>query len=357
MKMRILILADASVPHTVRWCNMLADMGLEVLLFSLETPRDPVKCDVHLWGHPPFVPFKLRYVAGIKEFSRIMKSFSPHIINPHYIPNYGFIAALVADRTPIYLSVWGSDLLVTAYSNKVKFEVTRRILKRVDFIHVDAYYMADLLTKDFKVPLQKIEVFPFGVEPEFLEAEPVKIEELPGKWTVVSHRRLDADMDPMTVLRAAKLLKDKPFRFILLSDGALRSELERVASKEGIDVEFTGRLSKPDMLKKLKQGHIWVSASLTDSTPVSLLEAMALGLFPVVSNLPVLREWVLDGLNGLFFRPSEPQDLANALMKAISDREMIRFASGVNPVIIQKRANLKSNMEKLVKRWSALVKV
>ncbi len=353
MNLRVIVLADASVPHAIRWCNMLSELGVDVLLFSLEEPRDPIKFHVHLYEPPVYVPHRLRYAAAVAELNRVIKGFKPHLLNPHYIPNYGLMSYL-ANGLPFYMSVWGSDLLLVARNTRIKRLISRKILKNAAALHVDAHHMADILKNEFGIPADRIDVFPFGVESEFLNAKPKTGVRDAVMWTVVSHRRLDRDMDPMTILRAAHLLMDEPVQFILMSDGELMGEMKDYIARHNLNVELTGRLMREQMISTLLKGDLWVSASLTDSTPVSLLEAMSLGLLPIVTNLPALREWVIDGLNGLMFEPGDAQGLANAIKLAIRNIDAFERALKLNVQLIRQKADLRSNMLRIVAKWERL---
>ncbi len=354
MSLRVLVLADASVPHAIRWCRKLIELGVETALFSLESPDlEPDFRFYHASGAP--APFhRFRYLLSVPQLNRVIEDFRPNVLNPHFIPNYGLMAVMARHNLPIYLSVWGSDLLVVPRSSGLKGAITGSILRKAHGIHVDAFLMAEILVQQFKLPGYLIDIFPFGVDDVFLKREVRFILPENGMWTVVSHRRLDPDMSPMTVLMAAERLKEQPVRFVMASDGSLRPELERYAAQKGLNVRFTGRLPLNELVELLSSAQIWVSASLTDSTPVSLLEAMALGLFPVVSNLPAVREWVIDGANGLLFWPDDPDGLAKAILQAIQTPELLQHAVQFNRKIVERKANLRKNMEKMLVKWKNL---
>ncbi len=349
MKLRALVLGDASVPHAVRWCRKLSELDVEVALFSLESPIDVLNC--RLYRGEPIAPIhRLRYLLSLKSLRKTVDDFQPHILNPHYIPNYGLMAVRLDSGLPIYLSVWGSDLLIVPKNNPIKFRVTSWILSRVDRIHVDAFTLAESLINDFGIPPSKIDVFPFGVEKVFLSSGQ---RELPrsGYIRVVSHRRLDPDMDPMTILKAAEILRDEPIEFVLLSDGSLAPELKKYVERKKLKVKFTSRLPIHELVSTLRSGHIWVSASVTDSTPVSLLEAMSLGLFPVVTNLASVREWIIHGINGMLFWPGDHIELAQTLRYIVKHPEKIGEAAELNRKIVRERADLERNMRRMVDIW------
>ena len=90
-----------------------------------------------------------------------------------------------------------------------------------------------------------------------------------------------------------------------------------------------GRLEPGHSPALLARAEIYLSASLSDSTSVSLLEAMACGAVPVVSDIDGNREWVAEGEGARLFAPGDPGSLARALERALDDpawRESARAA-------------------------------
>jgi glycosyltransferase involved in cell wall biosynthesis len=81
-----------------------------------------------------------------------------------------------------------------------------------------------------------------------------------------------------------------------------------------------------------------VSISEHDGTPNTLLEAMACGCFPVAGDLESIREWIVDGENGILVDPGNPQALAAAVNQALSDGELRERAAAQNQAIIDDRA-------------------
>jgi glycosyltransferase involved in cell wall biosynthesis len=89
------------------------------------------------------------------------------------------------------------------------------------------------------------------------------------------------------------------------------------------DVEFTGYAAvRAEYLGQLEQADLYVSTSPSDSTSVSLLEAMAAGLACVVPDIAGNREWIQDGVNGLLYPPLRAEALAAALERLGRDRAL-----------------------------------
>ena len=108
-------------------------------------------------------------------------------------------------------------------------------------------------------------------------------------------------------------------------------------------------------MDELRRATIYLSASLSDSTSVSLLEAMALGAYPVLSDIPANREWIAAPPQGLYFRPGLAEGLTRSLLEALAmPEEARRQAVRVNRREIGERAIWEENMAGLRDRFLEL---
>ena len=93
-----------------------------------------------------------------------------------------------------------------------------------------------------------------------------------------------------------------------LREEALEREVESLNINSS--VKFLGRVPHEEMPNLLAQADIYVSTSLHDGTSVSLLEAMGSGAFPVVTDIPSNREWIINGENGFLVSEDEERILS-----------------------------------------------
>jgi glycosyltransferase involved in cell wall biosynthesis len=80
-----------------------------------------------------------------------------------------------------------------------------------------------------------------------------------------------------------------------------------------------------------------------------MLEAMACGALPVMSNLESIQEWIHHGENGLLFDPTQPSDLTKCLQLALDDVDLRYRAQALNRQIIQERADYRQIMPEVRK--------
>ena len=121
-------------------------------------------------------------------------------------------------------------------------------------------------------------------------------------------------------LRAKWSLSPAPV-LVLVGEGSERQSLERSASELGIrdGVHFVGWRS--DIERIAQSFTVFTMSSRSEGTSVSLLEAMSSGLCPVVTDVGGNSAVLGPDLKHRLVAPSNPEALADALSRALVDRE------------------------------------
>lgn len=96
---------------------------------------------------------------------------------------------------------------------------------------------------------------------------------------------------------------------------------------------------------------IWVSIPESDATSISLLEAMACGSIPVVSDLPANREWIQSGVNGIVVEDLDSDFISEALTLNQSN------AIEINKKRIEQDGTKESNRAKFLQLYKTILKI
>ena len=342
-KIRVLILGDARQVHIHRWSEYLAGNGFEPLTVSLE-PVDGATGACRRIRVPRFLPDLVRYPLAVPSVLSIIHRFDPDIVNAHFVPNYGLIAAM-SGFTPWVLSTWGSDIMTLPDKSVFHMERTRRVIRRASYVTSDAEVMSHRIVELGAHP-DRVITFPFGVDRK--KFFPVKTGALPEKLRVLSNRKMETVYNIDTLVRAfVDVVRAIPDAGLTLAgSGSQRNALEAEAAKNNLTepVRFLGDVSHTGVPALLRDHAIFVSIALSDTTSVSLLEAMACGLFPIVSDIPANREWIEHGTNGLLVPPRDSARLAGAIVDAWRNPELRNEAAKKNADLIEARADWFQNM-------------
>ncbi len=103
-------------------------------------------------------------------------------------------------------------------------------------------------------------------------------------------------------------------------DGSLE-ELKKYVKENDLRVSFPGKLSKPDFISLSEDYCIFLNTSNVDNTPVSVMEAMALGLPVVSTNVGGMPYLLQNEQTGLLVPPDDPKAMTTACIKLISEPE------------------------------------
>ncbi|MGH7724694.1 MAG: glycosyltransferase [Candidatus Eiseniibacteriota bacterium] len=355
--MRIAVLGNAAVLHTRRWADALCAHGHEARVFSLEAP--PPDAAPRVGGAPITVlpalplPRAFRYPLARGATLRALHAFEPDLVEAHYVPNYGFLATLVG-RHPLAIHAWGSDLLVSAPRSWLHARRARAALARADAVFADARVLAEAAVAYGARP-ERVHVVPWGADLARFPLRPFV--QAPR---VVSVRHLEPVYDVATLIEAVPSIAASvpEARFDVAGEGPDRPALEARAQALGVQgiVRFHGRVAHETLPELLGGAAVYVSTSLSDSTSISLLEAMASGAFPVVSDLPGNREWIVSGENGLLFARGDARALADRVTDALAGPSLREAARARNRKIVEERGDFAQAVTQVTDLYAALVR-
>lgn len=114
----------------------------------------------------------------------------------------------------------------------------------------------------------------------------------------------EKSVDVLLRFWAQEMKPQDNMRLLIIGDGPEKEPLEQLAQQLGITdtVVFTGKVLHPDLPPYVHTCDIYVTASLSDTNSISMLEGMAGGL-PVLQLYDELNaDQVTDGVNGYMFR-------------------------------------------------------
>jgi len=345
---RIATLANASVIHTQRWVEHFRARGHDVGLWSLEPgPQGLATKALPRWPLPSFV----RYPLAAPALRRALEAFDPDLVDAHYVPNYGLLGAL-AGRHPLCVTAWGSDLLVLGRRGALQRARARFVLERADLVLADAENLA-AAARALGARPERVACVPWGVALERFQPAATR---QPG--LIVSMRMMEPVYDLRTVIEgvAPVLESRRDCELVLAGDGSLRSSLEALAARRlpAGRYRFLGRVAPAAIAEWLGRADLYVSAAHSDSTSLSLLEAMACGAVPVVSDLDGNREWVREGEGARLFPAGDPQALTRALQGALDDEPWRARARRLNRDRVEAHGDASRNMADVEARFVAL---
>jgi glycosyltransferase involved in cell wall biosynthesis len=110
-----------------------------------------------------------------------------------------------------------------------------------------------------------------------------------------------------------------PLRVLIVGDGPQRNELENLSLELGLGdrVLFTG--FQEDIAEWILCMDVFILPSLTEGTPIALLEAMAYGIPAIASAVGGVPQVIKHGETGILVSPGRAEEISNAILALFED--------------------------------------
>lgn len=274
-----------------------------------------------------------RLLAACRAARREARAFAPAVVHAHQLNVYGLVASVAARATdrPLVVTAWGSDVLIGAAHPGILRGVVRRILRRA--LHT---------TAESAMLIRRMRQLAPGAATEYHQINlgtpiprPTQVVRRP---LVYSNRLHKPNYNIATILRFFRewvdLRPTEGWQLVVAASGEETDRLKALAEELGISsrTQFVGWLDAAENRAWYEQAELYMSIPGKDSISVSLLEAMALGCIPVVSDIPSNREVVLDSVNGIFL--TSAAHVHERLSRLDADR-----ARRINRALVEEIAN------------------
>ena len=321
---RIVWATQSATPHDRRFIETLVDSGWSVVFLSAGGNLRDLRLAAR---HKPFVVADLETMPDMPErgiaprLKDAIAIYQPQLV---WAGPLSTVAHEVAEVTsvPLVAMSWGYDLLRDAAINPAIAESIAATMVRANRVHVDCDAGRKAAVK-LGAPQENIFQFPWGID---LTAFPLREDRNQDhQLTVVSARSMEPVYDVATTIEAfAQLTCERPdlnARLVLVGSGSLEHELHTTAADLDVDskIIWMGRVTEADLQRVIADAAVYVSSSSVDGSSITLLQAMATGVTPIVSDVGGNSEWIRHGETGLLFPAGDVPALAACLEKTLSD--------------------------------------
>ena len=182
------------------------------------------------------------------------------------------------------------------------------------------------------IPNEKIELIYNAVNTQMQNVDR-NVEKLHRQFSVpsdslicISVGRLVAIKGFDVLLQTAHLLEksSRNVHFLIVGDGESRESLAKQIEALGLgkNVTLVGYQDRASVLALVKSSDIFIMPSRYEGTPIALLEAGSLGIPIIASNVGGIPELVQDQTDALLVPPDDPQALARAVTRLITDKKL-----------------------------------
>ena len=148
--------------------------------------------------------------------------------------------------------------------------------------------------------------------------------------------------------------REPRLRLMLLGGGSQAGHLRQLLAQHGLleRVHFGGQVSGDDLPAYYRAADLYVSASHSDGSSVSLMEALASGLPVLVSDIPGNREWIGPGEGaGWLFPDGDFTALGAGMLRAAADESGLPEQRRAARTLAERRADWKQNFQQLLRAY------
>jgi glycosyltransferase involved in cell wall biosynthesis len=166
-------------------------------------------------------------------------------------------------------------------------------------------------------PAERVSVIPNGVDVQTFKPA----SHIPGASNVIfvgqfrPEKRVDLLLSAWTIVQNTC----SQAQLTLLGGGDYLDEYEQLAKQLGVHAHFVPNTDAAGVLTHLHKNSIFVLPGISEGMSNALLEAMAVGLAPIVSATPANCAVIRDGINGLCYATDSAEALAAEILQLISD--------------------------------------
>jgi len=361
--MRVLYLSQGVTVHDRRFLEAMLLGQLDVGFIRLEArdgalplPAGVLELSPTEVGNPFFHG---RFLSRRRWLREAVSNFRPDVVHAGPIQSGAFLAA-ASGVGPLISMSWGSDVLRDADHLQGRIRA-RWAFARSQLLLCDCQAVRRRAIQ-LGMPEQRIVVFPWGADLRHFRPQPARAASAADRRqrvVLVSARSLEPIYGPEILLEGfLKAWRAFPaLKLTVLGDGSLRPELQaRVQSARAESaVRFEGAVEEQRLARFFEASDLYISASRSDGSSVTLLQAMACGLPPIVSDIPANREWVTPGENGWLFEDGSPESLAQTLLGALETRGRWRPFGAASRKRVERDADWGHNQQMLLDAYDMVV--
>ncbi len=265
-----------------------------------------------------FMGGKLAWLARTKGWSHV------HVHSCANSANIAMFASIISGLT-YSLALHGPTLETYGPNQKQKWEyasfaliVSERLFKNIK------HKLSEVLPK-------QLAVAPVAVNPdEMRRCSPYTPWKIGSLLQIYSCGRLNPVKGHKYLIEALQLLRNHGFDARLKIAGedekggkGYRKEIEQIIQEKGLSqyIELLGAVSAEKNRENIEKAHIFALASLDEGISVAAMEAMAMEMPVIVTDVGGMSELVDDQVNAILVQPEKPEEIADAIVKVLNDKE------------------------------------
>ena len=374
--MKILFVTLGESIHAARWIKQLQGQGWDIHVFPhsaydqihpeledltfhalVQPPQSNISTSVRQTGLSwPLPRGRRRTTAMLQNFdyfkqparlARVIRDLKPDVIHSLEMQRCGYLTLASRKllnghpKPPWIYSSWGSDIFFFGRLPDHQPRI-REVLSTCDYFIADCERDVQL-AQDFGLRGEVLGVLPANGGFDVARLRRLGCGQPASSRKVIALKGYQSDDWGGRALNALEALRLSAsqlqgFEVVVFSaTNEVASRAEELAKEIGIQVSVLPPSPNDEIVKLMGRSRLAIGISVSDGSPVSLLEAMIMGAFPIQSDTISTGEWIRHGDNGFLVPAEEPASIARAIKRALIDDELVEQAAELNKAIADER--------------------
>lgn len=274
-------------------------------------------------------PSNIKIINYLKSFL-ILYKFKKEIKNTNIIHQHQLLGSWVTIfikfifKKPLLIRTGYDMYLFSKFENKNRFLVVLyKLLTLISLKFCDLYTVTSKSDKNFLGKKFKKYSYKILLRPNFVDNNFQTLIETRSSKKILSVGRLTYQKNFELLINQ---FKNSDFEIDIVGDGELLKPLKSLAKTNNVKVNFLGNVEFSTLLKLYNKYFFYVSTSLYEGNPKSVLEALASGCIVLASNIPNHQEIIENEENGYLFDLENP-NIVELCKKITEDKDLINKIS------------------------------
>lgn len=350
----------------------LADAGVHSEVACFDRRDEGSQAEVVAQGFGVHFLRARRTAPRVHELRRLVRTVGPDIVHTaifeaDVVGRLASVGTGVAVVTSLVNTSYGPERSADPNVGPAKLEACRQVdgwtaRHLTDHFHAITVAVKEAAVSSLRIPSERITVVERGRDPERLghpgTARRRRARRQLGladdDEVVVCVGRQEYQKGQATLLRALALLApERPGLVLLLAGrrGHASDELARLADGHPLGDRLRLLGHRDDVAELLAAGDLFAFPSVYEGLGGAVIEALALGLPVVASDLPALREILEPPLDTFLVPAGDAQKLAGAIARCLDDAALRRAVAGRARQVFEERFTLERSVEGMTRLY------
>jgi len=328
--MRLLFISDIESVHARRWASEMVHRGHKVTFLSVRPGElEGVKVLYYDPGDLP-APKWLKLIRHLWFILRewwLIRWGGFDIIHVHFL-RADAIGWVATHHPRSVISVWGSDVrLVQEGGDPRRIGLRRRALEKAALVTATNQFLENR-AKQLTPRIKRVEVVPFGVDlSRFNRSSWIPPSSNVVRFLSIKPRLLHTYGPDIAIRAMAKVVREFPnVRLTLVGSGETTyvQELKNLVHELNLEdhITFIEQVAFSEVPSIIAHTDVLVQSSRWESFGVVILEAAAMGVPAIATDVGGVSNLLVDGDTGLIIAPENSDALAVAMLKLAKDKEL-----------------------------------